>query len=71
MREQQIEENTDAVVSMPKWIYYPRIFRTRFQASCVKAKIEDNWHNGDEIGPVVEIRKRKTDRYVVRYTYDE
>ncbi|GAF66277.1 hypothetical protein [Alkalihalobacillus trypoxylicola] len=55
----------------PKWIYYKRLFHSRFQASCIKAKIEDNWTNGYEIGPLVEIRKLKTNKYVVRYTYDE
>ncbi|KMK76017.1 hypothetical protein [Alkalihalobacillus pseudalcaliphilus] len=55
----------------PNWVYYRQLFPTRFQASCIKAKIEDNWHNGYEIGPVVEIRKLKTNKYVVRYTYDE
>lgn len=54
-----------------RWIYLKRIFQTKFQASCVKAKIEDNWANGYEIGPTVEIRKLKGDRYVLRYTYDE
>lgn len=54
-----------------RWIYVKQIFQTKFQASCVKAKIEDNWINGYEIGPTVEIRKLKGDRYVLRYTYDE
>lgn len=56
---------------LPKWIYYKKIFRSKFQAGCVKAKIEDNWKNGYEVGPVVEIKKLKSNKYIVRYTYDE
>ncbi|GAE30757.1 hypothetical protein [Halalkalibacter hemicellulosilyticus] len=55
----------------PKWIYYSKVFYSKFQAGCVKAKIEDNWINGHEIGPIVEIKRLKSKRYVVRYTYDE
>lgn len=55
----------------PRWIYWKQTFRSKFQAACLKAKIEDNWQNGYEIGPCVEIKKLKTDKYVVRYTYDE
>ncbi|TSB46693.1 hypothetical protein [Alkalicoccobacillus porphyridii] len=56
---------------LPRWIYYKQIFSSKFQAGCLKAKIEDNWHNGYEVGPLVEIKKLKSNRYVVRYTYDE
>ncbi|GAE33480.1 hypothetical protein [Halalkalibacter akibai] len=56
---------------VPKWIYYKQVFRSKFQAGCIKAKIEDNWTNGYEIGPLVEIKRLRTDKYVVRYTYDE
>ncbi|CAM3990952.1 hypothetical protein [Alkalicoccus chagannorensis] len=55
----------------PRWIYFKQIFSSKFQASCTKAKIEDNWGGGYEVGPSVEIRRLKNDRYVVRYTYDE
>jgi len=55
----------------PRWIYWKKIFTSKFQASCLKAKIEDNWINGYEVGPLVEVRKLTNDRYVVRYTYDE
>ncbi len=61
----------EAVKGRPRWIYYKKIFQSKFQAGCLKAKIEDNWANGYEIGPSVEIRKLKTNKYVVRYTYDE
>ena len=44
----------------PHWIYWKKTFRSKFQAGCVKAKLEDNWHNGYEIGPFVEIKKLKT-----------
>ncbi|ADU30958.1 hypothetical protein [Evansella cellulosilytica] len=54
-----------------RWIYFKQVFDSKFQANCLKAKIEDNWVNGYEIGPWVEIRKLKNNRYVVRYTYDE
>ncbi|MBB5172271.1 hypothetical protein [Texcoconibacillus texcoconensis] len=53
------------------WIYFRQIFDSKFQASCLKAKIEENWHNGYELPPWVEIRKLKDERYVVRYTFDE
>lgn len=59
------------VIKKPRWIYLKQIFTSKFQADCLKAKIEDNWINGYEIGPCVEIRKLKDNRYVVRYTYDE
>ncbi|GEL08148.1 hypothetical protein [Salisediminibacterium halotolerans] len=55
----------------PRWIYWKEIFRTKFQANCQKTKIEDNWIGGYEIGPSVEIRKLKSDKYIIRYTYDE
>ncbi|PYZ99152.1 hypothetical protein CR205_04055 [Alteribacter lacisalsi] len=54
-----------------RWIYFKEIFTSKFQAGCLKAKLEDNWHNGYENPPWVEIRKRKDNRYVVRYTFDE
>ncbi len=53
-----------------RWIYWKDIFKTKFQASCMKAKLEENWRGGYEIGPWVEIRKLQENRYVVRYTYD-
>lgn len=40
----------------PHWVYYKEIFRSKFQAGCVKAKLEDNWQNGYEIGPLVEVK---------------
>lgn len=55
----------------PHWVYYSEIFRSKFQAGCVKAKLEDNWQNGYEIGPLVEVKKLRSNKYVVRYTYDE
>ncbi|MDQ0253916.1 hypothetical protein J2S74_001288 [Evansella vedderi] len=63
--------NSQPTPKKTRWIYFKQIFNSKFQASCVKAKIEDNWINGYEIPPWVEIRKIKNDRYVVRYTYDE
>lgn len=56
---------------LPRWIYYKQVFYSKFQAGCLKAKIEDNWQNGYEIGPLVEVKKLKSNKYVVRYTYDE
>lgn len=55
----------------PRWIYWNQVFPSRFQAGCMKAKIEDNWMNGYETGPLVEIRKLNDRKYVVRYTFDE
>ncbi|MGO4889390.1 hypothetical protein ACJ2A9_16700 [Anaerobacillus sp. MEB173] len=55
----------------PRWVYWKQIFHSKFQANCIKAKIEDNWINGYELPPLVEIRKLKEDKYIVRYTYDE
>ncbi|WP_054710773.1 hypothetical protein [Bacillus sp. JCM 19041] len=55
----------------PHWVYYKEVFRSKFQAGCLKAKLEDNWQRGYEIGPLVEVRRLKTNKYVVRYTYDE
>ncbi|WP_100406830.1 hypothetical protein [Bacillus solitudinis] len=57
--------------SLPRWIYYRKTFRSKFQAGCIKAKLEDNWQAGYENGPLVEIKKLRTDKYIVRYTYDE
>ncbi|WP_035186395.1 hypothetical protein [Alteribacter aurantiacus] len=54
-----------------RWVYLKQIFTSKFQAGCLKAKLEENWQNGYEIPPWVEIRKLRDDRYVVRYTYDE
>ncbi|EZH67023.1 MULTISPECIES: hypothetical protein [Geomicrobium] len=55
----------------PHWIYFKQTFRSKFQAGCIKAKLEDNWQNGYEVGPLVEIIRLRNDKYVVRYTYDE
>ncbi|SFL54786.1 hypothetical protein SAMN04488054_10297 [Salibacterium qingdaonense] len=57
--------------AQPRWIYWKETFRSKFQAGCLKAKLEDNWSNGYELGPLVEIRKLKSNKYVVRYTFDE
>lgn len=54
-----------------RWIYINQTFISKFQAGCLKAKIEDNWLNGYEIGPVVEVVQLKNEKYAVRYTYDE
>ena len=54
-----------------RWIYWKQIFKSKFQASCLKAKLEENWYNGYETPPWVEIRKLAEEKYVVRYTYDE
>lgn len=54
-----------------RWIYWKQIFTTKFQAGCVKAKIEENWRNGYEIPPWVEICRLGEDKYIVRFTYDE
>ncbi|MFA9557259.1 hypothetical protein ACERII_08155 [Evansella sp. AB-rgal1] len=62
---------SESLPNKTRWIYFKQIFNSKFQASCLKAKIEDNWENGYEIGPWVEVRKLSNDRYVVRYTYDE
>ncbi|MBB6448504.1 hypothetical protein HNR44_000453 [Geomicrobium halophilum] len=58
-------------MSTPRWIYWKQTFRSKFQAGCVKAKLEENWNNGYEIGPLVEIIQLKNEKYVVRFTYDE
>ncbi|GAK04519.1 hypothetical protein JCM19037_2943 [Geomicrobium sp. JCM 19037] len=55
----------------PRWIYWKETYHTKFQASCIKAKLEDNWHGGYEVGPLVEVIRLKNKKYVVRYTYDE
>lgn len=55
----------------PHWVYYREVFRSKFQAKCIQAKLEDNWQNGYEIGPLVEVKRLKTNKYIVRYTYDE
>ncbi|SDI53874.1 hypothetical protein [Natribacillus halophilus] len=55
----------------PRWIYWKQTFRSKFQAGCVKAKLEDNWHNGYELSPLVEVIQLKNEKYVVRFTYDE
>jgi hypothetical protein len=54
-----------------RWVYWKAIFRSKFQASCLKAKIEENWRGGYELPPWVEIKKIAEEKYVVRYTYDE
>lgn len=54
-----------------RWIYWKQIFQTKFQASCLKAKLEDHWCNSYDIPPWVEIRKLAEEKYIVRYTFDE
>ena len=58
-------------MKITRWIYWKQIFQSKFQASCLKAKLEDNWHNGYEMPPWVEIRQLAKEKYVVRYTFDE
>ncbi len=58
-------------MNRPHWIYWKQIFASKFQASCLKSKLEENWCGKYEIPPWVEIRKLAENKYVVRYTYDE
>lgn len=71
LRNQFILEGYRVRRHKPRWVYYKDVFRSKFQAGCLKAKLEDNWHHGYEVGPLVEVKRLKTNRYVVRYTYDE
>nr|WP_204465301.1 hypothetical protein [Shouchella xiaoxiensis] len=71
LRNQFILEGYRVRRHKPRWVYYKDVFRSKFQAGCLKAKLEDNWHHKYEVGPLVEVKRLKTNRYVVRYTYDE
>lgn len=53
-----------------KWIYWSRLFESKFQAGCLVARMkEDWWVYGYESPQQVEIVKLKNGKYGVRYIW--
>lgn len=53
---------------MMNWIYFAKLFRTRFQAGCLAKRIEqDGWIYGYHDPRFVEIYRSRKGRYGVRF----
>lgn len=54
-----------------KWIYYSKLFDSKFQASCLAKRIEEDWGwvYGYANPSEVEIFRVKTGKYGVRFTW--
>jgi hypothetical protein len=62
--EQQPSEET----SIMNWIYFAKLFRTRFQAGCLAKRLEqDGWIYGYHDPQFVEIYRSRKGRYGVRF----
>jgi hypothetical protein len=56
---------------MSCWIYWAKLYDTRFQARCLAARIqEDWWVYGYDSPADVEVFQSKRGRYGVRYLWD-
>jgi len=50
------------------WVYWGRLYNTKFQASCLAKRLEEDWWLfGAERPPAVEIFHSRKGRYGVRY----
>lgn len=53
------------------WVYWGRLYNTKFQASCIQKRIEqDAWMYGYQDPSEVEIFRSRKGRYGVRFTSD-
>ncbi|MED0674335.1 MULTISPECIES: hypothetical protein [Aneurinibacillus] len=53
-----------------KWIYWMALFNTKFQASCLVKRMEEDWWTKGYRSPrVIEIFRVKDGRYGVRYMW--
>jgi len=70
-RPQGQPENTilfEGAVFEMAWVYWGRLYNTKFQASCLAKRMEEDWWiYGYESPQTVEIFCSKKGRYGVRY----
>ena len=53
------------------WIYWIRHFDTKFQASCLRARLEEDWWlRGYNSPKEIEIFRYKNGKYGVRFQLD-
>lgn len=51
-----------------KWVYWGKLYNTKFQASCILRRIEhDGWLYGYDYPREIEVFRSKTGRYGVRF----
>lgn len=54
-----------------KWIYWATVFETKFQANCVKTRMEQDWWIREYDSPdLVEVFEMKSGKFGVRYIWD-
>ncbi|WP_158081671.1 hypothetical protein [Paenibacillus selenitireducens] len=52
-----------------KWVYWGKLYNTKFQASCILKRIEhDAWVYGYQDPSEIEIFRSRTGRYGIRFT---
>lgn len=52
------------------WVYYGKLFDSKFQAGCLAARIRDDWWtNHYQIPRFVGIYQTKSGRYGVKYLW--
>lgn len=53
------------------WIYWGKLYDTKFQANCLKMRIEEDWWtNGYDSPHHVEVIQLKSGKYGVRFNWD-
>lgn len=51
-----------------KWIYWLRLYETKFQAGCLQRRMENDWWiYGYDSPREIEIYRAKSGRYGIRY----
>lgn len=51
-----------------KWIYWSRLYDSKFQAGCLVQRMEhDSWVFGVEVPQEIEVYRSKRGRYGVRF----
>jgi hypothetical protein len=52
------------------WVYWGKLYESRFQANCLRVRMEQDWWiKGYESPDAVEVYKVKSGKYGVRYTW--
>lgn len=55
-----------------RWIYWSRLYDSKFQANCLRTRIEQDWWLNEYDAPrEVEVFKVKSGRFGVRYTWEK
>lgn len=57
--------------NMMNWIYWAKLYDSKFQANCLKTRIEQDWWlNGYDSPQLVEVFQVKRGKYGVRFSWD-